>query len=52
MNLKIDSCYLALKLIQMLYEQGKINKATYDCVRSTYAAPDSEKAKEKNNRSS
>lgn len=35
-GLQIDSRYIAHKLIQHLYEQGKINKATYDCVRATY----------------
>lgn len=50
MDLKIDSRYIALKLIELLYEHGKINKATYDCVVSTYAAPSAEQAehKEKN----
>lgn len=31
-GLQIDSRYIAHKLIQRLYEQGKINKATYDNV--------------------
>lgn len=44
MDLKIDSRYIALKLIELLYEHGKINKATYDCVISTYAAPNAEQA--------
>lgn len=35
-GLQIDSRYIAHKLIQHLYEQGKINKATYYCVRATY----------------
>lgn len=50
MDLKIDSRYIALKLIELLYEHGKINKATYDCVISTYAAPSAEQTdhKEKN----
>lgn len=50
MDLKIDSRYIALKLIELLYEHGKINKATYNCVISTYATPSSEQTdrKEKN----
>ena len=35
-GLQIDSRYIAHKLIQRLYEQGKINKATYDNVLATY----------------
>lgn len=35
-GLQIDSRYIAYKLIQRLYEQGKINKATYDNVLATY----------------
>lgn len=35
-GLQIDSCYIAHKLIQRLYEEGKINKATYDNVLTTY----------------
>lgn len=35
-GLQIDSRYIAHKLIQQLYEQGKINKATYDNVLATY----------------
>ena len=35
-GLQIDSHYIAHKLIQRLYEQGKINKATYDNVLATY----------------
>ena len=35
-GLQIDSLYIAHKLIQLLYEQGKINKATYDNVLATY----------------
>lgn len=34
--LKIDSRYIAHKLIQRLYEEGKINKSTYDNVQATY----------------
>lgn len=35
-GLQIDSRYIAHKLIRRLYEQGKINKATYDNVLATY----------------
>lgn len=35
-NLQVDSRYIAHKLIQHLYEEGKINKATYDNVLATY----------------
>ena len=35
-GLQIDSRYIAHKLIQRLYEQGKINKAAYDNVLATY----------------
>lgn len=35
-GLQIDSRYIAHKLIQRLYEEGKINKATYDNVLATY----------------
>ena len=35
-GLQIHSRYIAHKLIQRLYEQGKINKATYDNVLATY----------------
>ena len=35
-GLQIDSRYIAHKLIQRLYEQGKINKATYDNVLAIY----------------
>lgn len=34
---QIDIRYVAIKLIRLLYEQGKINKATYDCVMEKYA---------------
>ena len=38
-GLQIDSRYIAHKLIQRLYEQGKINKATYDNVLATTYPP-------------
>lgn len=37
----VDSRYIALKLIALLYEQGAINRATYECVCATYGAPPS-----------
>ena len=36
----VDSRYIA-KLIVLLYEQGAINRATYECVCATYGAPPS-----------
>lgn len=35
-DLQIDSRYIAHKLIRRLYEEGKINKATYENVLATY----------------
>ena len=50
-GLQIDSRYIAHKLIQRLYEEGKINKATYDNVLATYppvpAVPLADPAKKK-----
>ena len=37
----VDSRYIALKLIALLYEQGAINRVTYECVCATYGAPPS-----------
>lgn len=37
----VDSRYIALKLIALLYEQGAINRATYEYVCATYGAPPS-----------
>lgn len=34
---QIDIQYIAIKMIRLLYEQGKINKDTYDCVMEKYA---------------
>lgn len=34
---QIDIQYVAIKLIRLLYEQGEINKATYDCIMEKYA---------------
>ena len=53
-GLQIDSRYIAHKLIRRLYEQGKINKATYDNVLATYppvpAVPLADPAKKKKKR--
>ena len=35
----VDSRYIALKLIALLYEQGAINRSTYECDCGTYGAP-------------
>ena len=40
MNKKIDSVYAALMLIEILYERGLINKATFDAVREKFKSED------------
>ncbi len=37
----VDSRYIALQLIALLYAQGAINRANYECVCATYGAPSS-----------
>lgn len=39
----IDSRYVALKLIRLLYDKGQINRETYECVMQKYGAAESGK---------
>jgi len=44
---QINNEYAALVLIEILYEKGLINKATYDNIQKNYKPPDTAAREEK-----